>query len=129
MFDFTCPLWERGGVKGRNHKGLITYDRKVKKDAFFWYKANWSEEPVLHITGRRFAERKVDKSKFTVYCNFAEPTIELNGKVVGGRKQGGTAVHYIWEDVPLKRGENIIKSYAQKNGKKIEDYYKIIAEF
>jgi len=129
MFDFTCPLWIRGGIKGRNHKGLITYDRKVKKDAFFWYKANWSDEPVLHITGRRFDVRKAAHSKFTVYCNFAEPVLEINGKAVKGRKQGGTSVHYIWEDVSLKQDENKIKSYALKDGKRIEDQYKISAEY
>ncbi|TKJ37909.1 beta-galactosidase [candidate division LCP-89 bacterium B3_LCP] len=129
MFDFSVPEWNRGGIKGRNHKGLVTYDRKTQKDAFYWYKANWSEDPVLYISGRRFNERKVDKSKFTVYCNFADPVLELNGVVVEGRKQGGTSVHYIWEDVPLRRGENIIKSYALKDGERMEDQYTIIAEF
>jgi len=129
MFDFTCPLWERGGVKGRNHKGLITYDRKIKKDAFYWYKANWSKEPVLYITGRRFKERKVSKSKFTVYCNFAEPVLVINGVKVKGRKLGGTTVHYIWDDVPLKRGENIIRSYAEYDSKRLEDQYDINAKY
>jgi len=129
MFDFTCPLWERGGSKGRNHKGLITYDRKVKKDAFYWYKANWSDEPVIYITGRRFQERKTDSCKFTVYCNFDEPLLEINGIQVRGRSRGGTDVHYIWKNVPLKKGENTIRAYAERDGKIIEDRYILKAEF
>jgi beta-galactosidase len=128
MFDFTCPLWERAGIKGRNHKGLITYDRKVKKDAFFWYKANWSDEPVLYITGRRYKNRSELPDKFTVYCNFATPILEVNGQVVEGRVQGGTSVHYIWENVDLNTGENIIRTYALKNGEKFEDSYSIFVE-
>lgn len=50
MFDFAVPQWKRGGVDARNMKGLITFDRKIRKDAFYWYKANWSKEPVLYLT-------------------------------------------------------------------------------
>ena len=50
MFDFAVSTRHEGGVPGRNDKGLVTYDRKIKKDAFYFYKANWSDEPVLYIT-------------------------------------------------------------------------------
>lgn len=129
MFDFTCPLWERGGTKGRNHKGIMTYDRKIKKDAFYWYKANWSDEPVLFITGRRFNQRKTEKSNFTVYCNFGEPSLEVNEKVIKERKYGGTSVHFIWENVELKKGENIIRAFIKKKGKEFEDHYSILVEY
>lgn len=129
MFDFTCPLWERGGTKGRNHKGIMTYDRKIKKDAFYWYKANWSDEPVLYITARRFNKRDTEKSNFTVYCNFGEPILEVNGKVIEGRKIGRTSVHFVWENVELKNGENNIKAFAVKDGKTLVDAYKISTEY
>ena len=54
MFDFAVSTRHEGGIPGRNDKGLVTYDRKIKKDAFFFYKANWSDEPMLYITSRRF---------------------------------------------------------------------------
>ena len=53
MFDFGVPMWSRGGVPARNLKGLITFDRKIKKDSYYWYKANWSKDPVLYLTQRR----------------------------------------------------------------------------
>ena len=49
MFDFAVPMWSRGGVPARNLKGLMTFDRKIKKDSYYWYKANWSKEPVLYL--------------------------------------------------------------------------------
>ena len=58
MFDFACPMWERGGIPARNMKGLVTFDRQVKKDSYYWYKANWSEEPVLYLTQRRNTDRE-----------------------------------------------------------------------
>ena len=50
MFDFAVPTSKRGSVEARNMKGLITFDRKTKKDAYYWYKANWSKDPVLYVT-------------------------------------------------------------------------------
>ena len=68
-FDFACPMWSRGGVPARNLKGLVTFDRKTRKDAFYWYKANWSEEPVLYLTQRRNVERERATTSVTVYSN------------------------------------------------------------
>lgn len=58
MFDFGVPMWSRGGVPARNLKGLITFDRKIKKDSYYWYKANWSKDPVLYLTQRRNIDRE-----------------------------------------------------------------------
>lgn len=57
MFDFACPMWSRGGVASRNMKGLVSFDRRERKDSYFWYKANWSRQPVLYVTQRRNADR------------------------------------------------------------------------
>ncbi|MEI6820685.1 MAG: glycoside hydrolase family 2 TIM barrel-domain containing protein [Bacteroidota bacterium] len=126
MFDFVCPLWDRGSMKGRNQKGLITYDRKLKKDCFYWYKANWSKEPVLYITGRRFNERDSLTDNFTVYSNLGKPTLEVNGKRLAEPTEGLTPVHYIWHNVKLRKGKNKIKTYAKLNGKMITDSYEIV---
>ena len=80
MFDHAVPGWDRGGIKGRNHKGLITHDRNIKKDAFYWYKANWSNENVLYLTGRRNNMLKTNACIFSAYCNFATPELFIDGK-------------------------------------------------
>jgi beta-galactosidase len=77
MFDFACPTIDRGSRKGINHKGLVTYDRKIKKDAFYFYKANWSKEAVLHIVDKRFMEVKTNIISQKVYSNIGEPILLL----------------------------------------------------
>lgn len=121
MFDFAVPMWKRGGVEARNLKGIVTIDRKTRKDAFYWYKANWSEEPVLYLTQRRNTDREKKITSITVYSNVGEPRISLNGQALTGARQGTTAVHYIFENVELKTGENTIEAFAVKNGQEIKD--------
>ncbi len=83
MFDFGADARNEGGENGQNHKGLITFDRKYKKDSFFAYKAWLSDEPFVHICGKRYQDRVEDVTRVTVYSNL--PTVELfaNGKSVG----------------------------------------------
>ena len=120
-FDFATPATSQGGVKARNMKGLVTFDRKTKKDPYYWYKANWSKEPVLYITQRRATERENDVTPVTVYCNTGTPQLFVNGTEVKTLKQGNTAVHYIFEDVKLNNGENVIQAKAINQGKVLED--------
>ncbi len=121
MFDFAVPMWSRGGVEARNMKGLITFDRKIKKDAFYWYKANWSKEPVVYLTQRRNQDREKQITSITVYSNVGQPTVYLNGKELSGIKTGATQVHYIFENVKLQNGVNTIKAVVVKDGQTIED--------
>ncbi|MBI9061871.1 MAG: beta-galactosidase [Marinilabiliaceae bacterium] len=121
MFDFAVPMWKRGGVEARNLKGIVTIDRKVRKDAFYWYKANWSEEPVVYMTQRRNTDREKKTTSVTVYSNIGVPTIKLNGKIVSNHKIGTTDVHYIFENVELEAGENTIEASVVKNGTKVRD--------
>ena len=65
MFDFVSAIRNAGGVKARNLKGLVTHDRKTKKDAFYYYQAQWSEELFIHITGKRFVRRAADEMKIS----------------------------------------------------------------
>lgn len=118
MFDFAVPMWDRGGVPARNMKGLVTFDRKLKKDVFFWYKANWSKEPVLYLTQRRLTERERGVTSVTVYCNAGEPEVRLNGKRLPLR-QGTTAVHFVADSVHLKRGKNVITAVAKDRAGKV----------
>ena len=88
MFDFAADARSEGGENGMNHKGLVTFDRKYKKDSFYAYKAWLSEEPVLHLCSKRYIDRVEDVTKVTVYSN--QPEIELfaNGVSVGKQTKG-----------------------------------------
>ena len=89
MFDFAACHRDEGGVRGRNNKGLMTFDRKTRKDAFWFYKACWSDEPFVYITGKRFLNRTGDTVDIKVYSNQEEVTLrcgdqewKLKGKPV-----------------------------------------------
>jgi beta-galactosidase len=120
-FDFATPVNTQGGVEARNMKGLVTFDRKVKKDPFYWYKANWSKEPVLYLTQRRATERENKITPVTVYSNLGAPRLFVNGREAGEFKTGTTAVHYIFPDVELNEGENVLETKAVRDGKTYTD--------
>lgn len=80
MFDFGADNRKEGGVSGRNNKGLVTFDRKTRKDAFYIYKAYWSDDPFVHITGKRYAQRPYDEMTVKVYSNLNELTLLVNGE-------------------------------------------------
>lgn len=121
MFDFAVPMWERGGVPARNLKGMITFDRKTKKDSYFWYKANWSKDPVLYLTQRRNTDREKKETSVTVYSNIGTPAVYLNGKEISGVRKGYTDVHYVFDKVTLNRGKNILKAVVSYQGKEYTD--------
>ncbi len=83
MFDFGADARAEGGENGQNHKGLVTFDRKYKKDAFFAYKAWLSDEPFVHICSKRYVDRVEDVVKITVYSNQPEVELFANGVSVG----------------------------------------------
>ncbi|MCS4167639.1 beta-galactosidase [Sphingobacterium paramultivorum] len=120
-FDFATPITALN-VNPRNYKGLVSFDRKLKKDGFYWYKANWSKEPVLYITQRRMINRGNEITPITVYSNRGEPTLIINGQTIKGAKIGQTNVHYIFENVKLKLGKNTVEAKViQKDGKVLTD--------
>ncbi len=107
MFDFASDMRDEGGVKGRNNKGLVTFDRKTKKDSFYVYKAYWSDEKFVHLCGRRYANRPSDKTDIKIYSNCESITLYVNGKEIG--KHNGNKI-FIFKDVALADGENKIKA-------------------
>lgn len=121
MFDFATPLADRGDLPARNMKGMITFDRKTKKDSYYWYKANWSESPVLYLTQRRNVDREKRVTSVTVYSNIGTPTVYLNGKELTGIRKGYTDVHYVIDNVTLADGKNTVKAVVTKDGKTYED--------
>ena len=100
MFDFGADARSEGGENGQNHKGLMTFDRKYRKDSFYAYKAWLNPEPMIHICGKRYVNRVEDVTKVTVYSN--QPSIELfaNGKSLGKKESDGTPFFYY--EVPNK---------------------------
>ena len=83
MFDFGADARAEGGENGQNHKGLMTIDRKYKKDAFYAYKAWLSDEPFVHLCGKRYIDRVEEVTKVTVYSNLPEVELFVNGESVG----------------------------------------------
>ena len=88
MFDFAADARSEGGENGMNHKGLVTFDRKYKKDSFYAYKAWLSKEPVLHLCSKRYIDRVEDVTKVTVYSNQPEVELFANGVSVGKQTKG-----------------------------------------
>ena len=86
MFDFGADARCEGGENGQNHKGLVTFDRKYKKDAFYAYKAWLSNEPFVHICGKRYVDRVEDVTRVTIYSNLPEVELFANGKSLGKKK-------------------------------------------
>ena len=97
MFDFGADARAEGGENGQNHKGLITIDRKYKKDAFYAYKAWLNPEPMIHLCGKRYIDRVEDVTKVTVYSNAPEVELLANGVSVGKKTAED---HFFYFDVP-----------------------------
>ena len=108
MFDFGADARNEGGENGQNHKGLITIDRKYKKDAFYAYKAHLSEEKFVHICGKRYIDRTEDITKITVYSNLDEVELFVNGVSIGKKTAPD---HFFYFEVENK-GESVIKAVA-----------------
>ena len=108
MFDFGCAARNEGGVAGRNNKGLMTIDRKTKKDSYFVYQAYWSKLPMVHIAGRRHAQRAGETTEIKVYSN--QDTVVL---YVNGKEAGQQTAHRVFKfNVALEEGFNTILAVA-----------------
>jgi hypothetical protein len=121
MFDFSWTFVNRGDRPYINHKGLVTHDRKVKKDSFYFYKANWSEEPVLYILSRRNTQRTEEAVEVAVYTNLDEVELYVNGKLISRKKMESDIHKIIWKDVVLRPGRNQINVIGQKGDEKYTD--------
>lgn len=108
MFDFGAANRDEGGVKGRNNKGLVTIDRKTRKDSFYVYKAFWSDEPFVHIGGQRYIDRVTGKTTIPVYSNQPEVTLTVHGENI--TKPCDRVVYF--EEVPVAAGEFTVTAEA-----------------
>ena len=93
--------------------GLVTCDRSVCKDAYYFYQANWTTAPMLHIAARRYSERTDSVADIKVYTNQPKATLYVNGVRIGVLKNDGKG-RIIYPRIPLRRGENTIEVNAGK---------------
>lgn len=119
MFDFASDGRNEGGVPGRNDKGLVTADRQTRKDAFYWYQANWSSRPVLHLTSQRYTPRPAGATSIKVYSNAPAVELTLNGRSLGKK----TSANHLfeWPEVTLAKGANRVTATAIRDGQPLED--------
>jgi beta-galactosidase len=121
MFDFSVPSANGGGVPASNMKGLITYDRKIKKDAFYWYKANWSSEPVIYLAGRRDTDRVTSVTTVKVFSNLTNITLFVNGNKTAAPATGTTSHDFVFDQIRLNKGANQIRVQGYREGKLYTD--------
>ena len=120
MFDFSSARRDEGGQKYRNAKGLVTYDRSTRKDAFYYYKAKWSRTPFIHICEKRFEKRCAEQISLRVYTNLNEVTLTVKDQKLRGKNNGNGTV--LFEGIPLEMGWNVFRVNGQDDDKKnLED--------
>ena len=109
MFDFGCAARDEGGVAGRNNKGLVSMDRKTKKDSYYIYKAYWNPEPMVHLCGKRYVQRAGEEREIKVYTNQELVELYMNGEKVG---EVAPVDHIARFTVSMKDGVNIFLAVA-----------------
>lgn len=112
LFDFGAAHRTEGDRPGINDKGLVTFDRKVKKDAFYFYKANWNkDDKFVYIANRRHRDRATQVADIMVFSNLPEVELFVNGKSIGKQPSDEYAT-FEWKGVPLTDGENTVEARA-----------------
>lgn len=106
MFDFASQIRREGDTRGQNDKGLVTRDRKTRKDAFYFYKANWNKSVnTVHLCSKRYVDREENLTDVIVFTTAPSAKLYVNGKLVGNQKTDQYAT-IIWKDVNLSDGKN-----------------------
>ena len=113
MFDFGSHFRREGGTKGRNNKGLVSMDRKIKKDAYYVYKSWFSSDPFVHIDGRRYFERPSDLTTIRIHSNLPEVSLFIDGALIGTIAGEHT---FVFENVPIKEEGTILTAKAGQIG-------------
>lgn len=119
LFDFASATRKEGDAMGINDKGLVTYDRSTRKDAFYYYKAQWNKEPMVHICSKRFVERTQAETVVKVYSNCSDVQVWVNGKLLETVNPCNNV--YVWRDVKLNKGSNKVTAKARMGETAVED--------
>ena len=126
MFDFGAAHRTEGDRPGINDKGLVTHDRKTKKDAYYFYKANWNPEPMVYIAGKRCTERKKGDIDLWVFSNCKSVTLTINGKPLPALTPNGISLCTF--HITLQPGLNRIVAKGMKAGKAVKDEWEVETE-
>jgi beta-galactosidase len=126
MFDAASDGRSEGEGPGINDKGLVTRDRSIKKDAFFWYQANWTDEPMVYLASRRFTPRTSAKTDVKVYSNCAEVELCLDGRSLGTRPVEDHVARF--DGVTLSPGKNRLEAFARTRGIEVRDVCEWVLE-
>ncbi|HWW02349.1 MAG TPA: glycoside hydrolase family 2 TIM barrel-domain containing protein [Candidatus Acidoferrum sp.] len=118
LFDFASDGRNEGDTPGRNDKGLVTYDRQIRKDAFYWYKANWTTNPMVYITGHTFTNRLTNSITAKVYANCDSVELFLNGISQGSRTNTNSI--FTWP-LTLPAGSNSVLAIGTKGAIQVSD--------
>lgn len=119
-FDFATTIRKEGDAQDINTKGLVAYDHKTRKDAFYFYKANWNAEPMVHITGKRYKDRAYPVADVRVYSNMVSTELLLNGRSLGTKSNCPQRV-CVWQAVALDDGSNMLVAKGQHASGQVED--------
>ena len=125
MFDFGAAHRTEGDRPGVNDKGLVTFDRKTNKDAFYFYKANWNKKPLLYLADKRNNKRNNTTQSFMAFTNQSNAELFVNG-ISQGKVKADTHSIVKWKEVKLKDGENEIKVVAKKGKQILTDSFQCV---
>jgi beta-galactosidase len=120
MFDFASAGRSEGGQPGINDKGMVTQDRQIRKDAYFFYQANWTDRPMVYVTSRRDTPRRTALTDVKVYSNCPEVELFLNGQSLGRVKPDELRIAR-WSAVTLKAGTNAVRAVGLADGPSVSD--------
>ncbi|MCX7283136.1 MAG: DUF4982 domain-containing protein [Novosphingobium sp.] len=119
-FDFATTVRTEGDAQDINTKGLVAYDHKTRKDAYYFYKANWNPAPMVHITSKRYARRAYPVTDVKVYSNTASTELLLNGRSLGARSDCPQKI-CVWNAVRLDEGNNALVARGSHAGGTVQD--------
>jgi beta-galactosidase len=120
MFDFASASRQEGDLVDTNNKGIVSFDRQVKKESFYFYKAHWSPEPMIYLAGHRYTERASPVAVVKAYSNAPRASLSVNGKDQGTVQCVERIC--VWHSVPLAQGDNVMTIEASLNGRKLSDH-------
>ena len=126
MFDFGAAHRTEGDRPGINDKGLVTYDRRIKKDAYYFYKANWNPEAMVYIAGKRITKREKANNELWVFSNCKSVVLSVNGKQQASLTPNDNSLCTF--HVTLQPGLNRIVAKGTKDGKQVNDEYEVMCE-
>ncbi len=119
LFDFASDSRGEGDLTDINEKGLVSYDRRTRKDAYYFYRANWNAEPTLHLVGRRHVDRAYAVTDVRAYSNALEARLSVNGRDIGSAPCAEGIC--IWRSVHLDQGANELTATAVAGGRAVAD--------